>query len=257
MSWTAKVNQAKDHMAQLQNEIKVYFNSHPYSVGAKKDPQTKRLIYYVTGAKELPEKISLISGDIIQNLRSSLDHLVYKLFIVGTNGKTNGRHIYFPIDKDVETYEKEKSRKTEGISDEAKSLIDSVKPYKGGNDTLWQINELNNLDKHRLLVTVGSSFGSLDVGAHMHAMMKKSFPDHDFPSIPLFIKPADILFPLKVGDELFSDSPEAKEIPDMQFRFEIVLNEPGIVEGEPVAEVLRSMIDEVDKLVPLFESLLV
>jgi len=254
MNWTAKIDRAKQHMSELQDEIQFYFDSKPYSVGTKRDPKTKRLIYYVTGVKVIPEKVNLISGDIIQNLRSALDHLAYELFIKESGGTVSGHRVYFPIEKDAQTYENDKNRKTNGISAEAKLLIDSVKPYKGGSDVLWRIHELNNLDKHRLLVTVGSSFGSLDLGAHMHEMMKKSFPGHDFLSIPLFIRPPDILFPLKIGDELFSDAPGAEEIPNMQFQFKILLNEPGIVEGEPVAEALQSMIDEVDKLVPFFES---
>lgn len=254
MNAIRKIDRAKQHLNELQRELKTFFNSHPYRIGTKRDAQTKRLIYYVIEVKDTPDKLSLISGDIIQNLRSALDHLAYELFVKETSGKVSGRHIYFPIEKDAETYKREKGRKTKGISKEAVALIDNLKPYKGGNDILWRIHELNNLDKHRLLVTVGSSFGSFDVGAHMHELIKKSFPNHDFPSIPLFLRPADKLFPLKAGDELFSDAPEAQEIPDMQFRFEILLNEPGVVEGEILTEVLKSMIEEVDKLVPILKS---
>ena len=31
--------------------------------------------------------------------------------------------------------------------------IDALKPYKGGNDALWRIHELDNIDKHRALFT--------------------------------------------------------------------------------------------------------
>lgn len=75
------------------------------------------------------------------------------------------------------------------------------------------------------MVTVGASFGS------------------------------DDLFPLKVGDDLFVDGPNAKPIPDMQFKFDIVLNESGIVEGEPLIKVLQTMIDSIDSLVPMFQTL--
>jgi hypothetical protein len=39
----------------------------------------------------------------------------------------------------------------------------------------------------------------------------------------------------------------------MQFRFEVVLNEKGVVEGQPVITTLESMIKEVEKLIPIFK----
>lgn len=191
---------------------------------------------------------------LIQNLRSALDHLSYDLFVKETKGRLPGRHIYFPIEKDAGTYAKEKGRKILGIATRDQNLIDSTKPYKGGNDILWRISELNNIDKHRLLITVGSSFGSVDIGTLMMKQMKKLSPDLPLPSMSLFIKPADNLFPLKKGDELFTDSPNAEPDADMQFRFEILLNEKRIVDGEILTESLQAMINEVEKLIPVFNS---
>lgn len=251
--WTVKIERAKQNMNELQTEISSFISTHPYSIRTKRNLQTRQLIYYVSEAKDVPQKIALISGDVIQNLRSALDYLAYDLFCNETKGNLPGRHIYFPIEKDKDTYEKEKNRKTDGISIKAKLLIDEVKPYRGGNEILWRIHELNNIDKHRLLITVGSAFRSVDIGAHMHATMKKSVPDQNIPSIHFFVKPANNLFPLKQGHELFIDGPDAVEIPEMQFKFDIVLNEIGILEGEALTEVLHSMIEEVEKLIPTFK----
>jgi hypothetical protein len=254
--WTTKLDRAKQLETELQTEIKTYFDSHPYEVGTKTDSQSQRLIYYVAKADKVPQKLALLTGDVIQNLRSSLDHLAYLLYTMGPGNGTQGNHIYFPIAQDRATYEKEKHRKTAGMSQAAMNLIDSVKPYKSGNDLLWKIHELNRIDKHRLLVTVGSSYRSMDIGAHIHAMMIKEFPDIEIPIKPIFFKPADTLFPLKVGAELFVDEPNAQPIPDMQFRFDVVLNEPGIVEGEYLVDVVHSMVGVVDGLVPTFAPLI-
>jgi len=254
-SWQDKLIRAKQHSRELEVVIKSFFDSQPYKISTKRNPQTRQLIYFVTSANDLPKEIPLITGDIIQNLKSALDHLAYQLFTTETKGKIAGTHIYFPIAKDLQTYESVKNKKTVGIAQPAKDLIDALKPYKGGNDILWRINELNNTDKHRLLITVGSSFGSLDIGAHMGVLMKKLGPGFDIPMPSLFLKPADILFPLKAGDELFIDGPDAQEIPNMQFKFNIVLNEPGIVGGEPLIDVLTQMESEIDKLIPIFDPL--
>ena len=41
---------------------------------------------------------------------------------------------------------------------EAVEAIDKLKPYKGGNDALWRIHELDNVDKHRSLFTLAPDF---------------------------------------------------------------------------------------------------
>lgn len=253
MSWTNKIDRAKQHLEELKIELDKFFKLQPYKISTKRDPQTRRPIYYLTDVKSVPDKIALISGDVIQNLRSALDHLACELFIEENKGAISPKYICFPIEKNLQSYEREKVRKTKGISIEKLKLIDSVKPYKGGNDLLWAIATLNNTDKHRLLITVGSTFESVDIGAQIVDQTRKLMKDNNIPDIPVFIKPADNLFPLKRGDELFEDSPDAEVNPKMQFRFEVVLNEKDVVEGQPVTNTLESMINEVERLIPIFK----
>lgn len=259
MHWTLKINRAKTHLLELQTEIKSFMDSHPYRISTKRDPETKRLIYYVSAVRETPQVISLIAGDIIQNLRSAMDHLAYELFISNGGNETEGRNIYFPIEKDFTTYESEKERKTKGMSKGAKDLIDLVKPYNGGNTILWRIHDFNITDKHRslLLVTLRSEFNSIDIGPHLRESMRKIMPDlADIPTFSLGIKPADSLLPLKIGDELFTDEPDAKELPDMQFRIDvnIVFNDLAITGETSLISALQSMIQEVEKLIPIFKQ---
>jgi hypothetical protein len=98
------------------------------------------------------------AGDIVHNLRSALDHLAHQLVLVGSPGKEPTRRIEFPIAKDFATYEKDKRAKVEGMRQDAIAAIDALKPYKGGNDDLWRIHELDNIDKHRGLFTIGRDY---------------------------------------------------------------------------------------------------
>jgi hypothetical protein len=68
----------------------------------------------------------------------------------------------------------------------------------------------------------------------------------------LFIRPADNLFPLKAGDELFIDAADAEEHKDMQFRFEVAIHEPGLVEGKPVLETCVQFRDRVNGIIEAF-----
>ncbi|HEX6482945.1 MAG TPA: hypothetical protein VF043_29220 [Ktedonobacteraceae bacterium] len=254
--WTSKIGRAKQLKEGLEHALHAFFASQPYKIDTKTDPQSKRLIYHVTKVDEVPDEIALITGDIIQNLRSSLDHLAYQLFTLGPGNGTNGRRIYFPIADTAAEYKQEKKKKTEGMTQQAKGVIDTIKPYRGGNDTLWKIHKLNNIDKHRLLVTVVSSLGSVDLGAHTVAQLRRESSELNFPDWYAFFRPAGPYLPMKVGDELLIDAPDAEPIPTMQFRIQVVIYEPGIVEGEPVLDLLQAMFDSVTSLVPIFAPLL-
>ncbi len=50
---------------------------------------------------------------------------------------------------------KRRSDKLMGMRPAAVRAIDELKPYKGGNDQLWRIHELDIIDKHHALFTVG------------------------------------------------------------------------------------------------------
>lgn len=252
----SKLNRAKELLEELQSAIVEYHKSDPYQVKVKVDRETRRLIYYVSDVKEIPEKIKLLVGDIIQNLRSSLDHLAYRLFIVAGGSSASARHIYFPIAENEATFNSpDIQRKTKGIAQAAVDRIHATKPYGGGNDVLWQIHELNNRDKHRLLLTAGASFGSMDIAAHMREGFKEFFEKTGVILPSIFIEPAEKKFPLGVGDELFVDGPDAKPNPHMNFNFEILLNEPGVVEGKMLLPTMRLMVEEVERVLGSFSDL--
>jgi hypothetical protein len=258
----AKTDRAKKHITDLVAELRAFRDVKPLAIGTKRNPQTRQLIYYVTSIQETPPSIPGILGDILQNLRSALDHLAYQLVLVGTGSAATDAHVYFPIADDIARYENAKrSGQLKGMRPAAVSAIDAVRPYKGGNDTLWRLHRLNNIDKHRVVIlAIGAGFEGFDVGAHLQRQLERSQPDFAskvrgaFP--PMFLKPADRQFPLKGGDELFIDGPDAEPNPAMQFRFDVAFGEPGIVEGEPLLRTVQEMAREVDEIVARFGPLL-
>ena len=205
-----------------------FLNTNPYKVAAKRDPETRRLIYYVASAEDVPTQIADSVGDAVQNLRSARDYLAYQLVAVGQGREGPFTYVYFPVFNSAAEYEAKKMGQVKGMRKNAVEVIDAICPYRGGADALWQLHQLNRIDKHRLLITVGSRFQSFDVGAHMRGQMRQGFPDlPEFPEFRLFLKPADRLCPLKAGDELFSDEPDAEVNQDMSFRLGVALCEPG------------------------------
>lgn len=78
-----KTGRAKKHLTDLQIEISTFLNSNPYEVRGERNPQTGQPFYYITSIRDAPINIAVIAGDVIQNLRSALDHLAWNIMEVG------------------------------------------------------------------------------------------------------------------------------------------------------------------------------
>jgi hypothetical protein len=250
---TLKVKRANEHVAALERELRAFLESGPYRVGAKHDPKTRKLIYYVTAAESVPDCLPLIAGDAIQNLMSALDHLAYQLVCNDTgDAPPNPNWIYFPIADDAAKYETKKRGKIEGASQKTFDAIDALKPYKGGNDLLWVLYRLNNIEKHRLLLAVGSQAAGINLGQLMAGHLSTTFPAEAvaaFESMNVFLNPADKGFPLKPGFELYIGAVDEKPNPKQQFRFDVALSELGIIEGKPLLETVNQLSALVDGIV--------
>ncbi len=154
-----KIKRAKKHLAELEEAASSYRDAYTNV------PLPNQSLGFSQG---LPQFIRLpiihfdmlaIAGDVLHNLRSSLDHVVYNLALIANPNASDEilRKVEFPIGKSLEHYESIRSRKIEGVIEpRAIKFIDTLRPYKGGNDELWRLHETNNIDKHRKLNSVGS-----------------------------------------------------------------------------------------------------
>jgi len=234
-----RMQRAEEHVRNLSALIEAFNKTKPYEVTTKRDPQTRKLIYYVSSIKPMPVGIALLTGDIIQNLRSALDYLAYQLFLA-SGGSGSGEHVYFLIERNASEYRARLPAKVKGMRQPAIDALSALEPYRGGKgEDFWKLHMLNNIDKHRLFVTVGAYFRNIDLWPIMkHHMPAGMFSPDINMSLPM--KPADILCPLKVGDELFIDGPDTEENQNVRFAIDIAIKEPGIMpDGEPLMESLN------------------
>src|SRR6266850_2234417 len=82
-----KVDRAKHHIGELEAACREFLDLRPYVVAVKRDADTRRLIYYIESTRSVPLTISTILGDVLNNLRSALDHLAYQLVCVGNKAE--------------------------------------------------------------------------------------------------------------------------------------------------------------------------
>jgi hypothetical protein len=151
----AKIERAKEHIADLERAINAFDTSKQHTTCTKVDPQTGQIIFYLASMTPIPPKIALIAGDALHNLRSALDYLVVQFYTTGKfrSGMSNITKIRFPIFRTSDSYETKFAGEIEGSDKCVENAIRATKPYKGGNNDLWALHELDIIDKHRMLLT--------------------------------------------------------------------------------------------------------
>lgn len=111
----------------------------------------------------LDPSLPMIVGDCFHNLRSALDHLTYQLALLNGTGRDAASRISFPVYATPKKFKNfVDSRVAKFISTAALREIESLQPYHTSDppeiDALWQLTELDNIDKHRLFIVVAREF---------------------------------------------------------------------------------------------------
>ena len=127
----AKIERAKKHLIELEAEAAKFRDADSNVIGPQKNPETgDRTINHMHPVSVPLASFNILTtaGDVIQNLRSALDHLAYQLVLVaGVEPLKVSTNIGFPIFGSAEIYESAKIRKVQGMRPEAVKSIDSLK----------------------------------------------------------------------------------------------------------------------------------
>jgi len=264
-----KVDRAKKHLSDFEVELRAFLDSEPYKTGTKPDPKIPKAIkYYIVSAADPPLTLAAIAGDVVHNLRSALDHLAFHL--VSVSKSQPGKKTGFPIFENSSEYEAQSHGKVKGMSTAAVEAIDRCKPYKGGNDAMWRLHELDIVDKHKSLFIAGVHVTSfippplLRVGIMKALAAQEGWPinasDAEIGAIPITMPLSGGTCPLEVGHELWVPFDQVPDIPELkeniQFTFDVAFNEAGIINGESILKTLQDMVDLVENLILSFRPLL-
>ena len=135
------------------------------------DGQAKEVIQaYLDDPEKSPIEWSIRIGEIVYNLRSSLDHLVWQLVL--DNGKEPSRKNAFPIILNESNWEKTKRDRLSGVGCKDTKKICRLQPFGGGINLPFDVSAfkrldyLCNVDKHRHLNLVCAFLGGLNPGDH-------------------------------------------------------------------------------------------
>lgn len=139
-----KLARAMEHIEDLEASINAYFAGKWCTVSLSKDANGR--YHLSTTMHGEPQNYRLIVGDAIHNMRVALDFMAVEL--VTLNGK-NGKGVYFPFGTDAASLDGAiKSKNFHKASDRAIALLKATQPYRGGNDLLRALHDLDIQDKH-------------------------------------------------------------------------------------------------------------
>jgi hypothetical protein len=231
-----RIERAKKHLADLEADIAASRDKSKHIVIARGSVPVTGFFQGeppVVKIPRLPVDIFSGAGEVIHDLRSALDHLAYQLAKVGTPSVEPSRKVAFPIAKSAHSYEFIKPDRVAGMRPDAVAFIDALQPYKGGcnGDTLWRINELDNINKHKTHLTV----------AHDYLLVADWMPGD-------YLVPASSTAPFE-GVEGF----DAGVQEDLQLEVEKVFSDP---QRDALLPSLRHFVEYIDKLVGTFLPLL-
>ena len=154
------------HLKVCEAEAIRYFAQQPGEVVTDTDSDPNGRILLNFRAKiPVPDDISMIIGDALQNLRSSLDYLVWEL-VLSANKQPGHGHM-FPICDTPDAFEQAIKRgRLDNVPDEAIAEIKGLQPYhhpadKRAGTPIRVIDDFTNINKHRrLLITVPAAYAS-------------------------------------------------------------------------------------------------
>ena len=153
----AKLRRAEQQIIEMKNESNRLCASIRDSIVREVNEDIDKQAWIYRGeTPNVPIELSITLGEILYNLRSSLDHLVWQLVLA--NGQTPGRYNEFPITTDLQKWQETKGRALKGISQRHEAMIGYLQPYTGGINLpfdvsmLRDLNDLCNTEKHRHLI---------------------------------------------------------------------------------------------------------
>jgi hypothetical protein len=175
-----KVNRASEHIADLN---KLFREQPPFTYVVETNTQTGERATLAKKNEALVKKIAMICGDAAHNLRASLDHAFWDIVSPFATTDAERRRIQFPfVQEAARLDEAVKQRFADRVSQKFFDAIKGLRPYKekGGNELLYLIEELDILDKHRLLIPMA------DYKTLTSAILRAQVPDFPIGSTSRF-----------------------------------------------------------------------
>lgn len=243
-----KIERAKQYIAEFEVLHREWVDAHSHSVIDYCEIDSRNWVWLVDIGYDVPPILAAVAGDIVSNLRTALDYLMNALLGMPEE------EVNFPIRRSAEGYKSQLTQIEGRISEAAMDIFKATEAYPGGNgQALWELHELNNRQKHRLLTPVVNAYNTFTV----------DFKDSSIRAVAQYgggwiIRSAETLFPMKSSTIKFVVTERTWRVHmdmDPQFSICVAFGEDTVAEGQAVLPTLTEFADFVEGTVKPFRPL--
>ncbi|WP_148043110.1 hypothetical protein [Methylocystis hirsuta] len=158
-----KIEQARRHIAEVERLLAEHAASitinpgFPDGYNVPNHPNTIVIPLGSMQIRSVPEVVLATIGDAIHNLRSALDLMAVDM--ARSNNESVDK-VAFPFAESSCKFNKAmEERKFSRCGEKAITIAKKIEPYKGGNNLLFAIHQLDISDKHHMLLPVANGVG--------------------------------------------------------------------------------------------------
>jgi hypothetical protein len=275
-----KLNRALKHLDELDRTVNGFFNgpNKPYAFEAQPRENGAEVDVRIFILKEIPAlDLGIIVGDVIHNLRSALDQLVWVLTVQNKGEIAGGpfewncwwRRVCFPTFSSVHSWKSGSKTPLAGIDPGLVPFFRQEQPFpawEGGKperQSLTLLHDLWNRDKHRSpSLSVANIRGYREtVGRNIGVLLAAAFGPYASP-VPiqvLYQAPGEIEDGQIVVSLRMSHPVEAIHVPNLnldaygRLAIDVAFEQGPPAHGVPVRSTLRDMTHSVEEIVDRFE----
>lgn len=235
----ARLDRADALVAELNIATRAFAATRPYRAVQVGDPNPLNRRFVVEAVEDVPMPIRVRAGEIVHHTRAALDLLVYQLLLnAGVDDERRLRRCAFPIvsahdpanRQHTSDYSAKMKKAVDGIRDDARARIEALQPWRPGNAGIWshlsQVEELDNTQKHRLLLTGVVAFRMRNFVLNDNGVSKL---------IP------EAFFPIEPGRMVIVNGIEPGARFDHNFADDVIFHESGPPSGWPLGHILQNL----------------
>jgi hypothetical protein len=234
-----KIARAQKHLEELKLKVAAVFGPNLYEEFTEPHPDMPEwTVHKVRLTRQVPDDFSEIAGDVVDNLRSALDHAVYGVAVA--SGHSSPKNAYFPFSISKARFETNLKGRCADVPQEIWPIFRACKPYKGGNPAFWALNLVCGTNKHAILVPAVAAVivGGMDVHWTGGVIM---------PTRPMWDS-------TKQEMEMFSTAPGAEFHGKFQIGFSVAFGKIETLEGKNAIPILDKFVELVELVVGRIEA---
>ncbi len=221
----------------IEQEIESWRSLPPYEIVAEDDPTIGKKLLRLRIIRYLPPTLNAAVGSCINSLRTSLDLLASALAIRNGKRPSSSRHFPFAQTATDFMHPDYVAKRKKWLSPADLAIVEAAQPYRGGNDFLYALHQLDILRKHERLMRMEIFVTQFS--------MDQAVADQGFERV----------FPWPGFEEnaLIGRTNIDATSHDLQLEISVLFHETSFFPTQPVIPLLRQLRGTAHSVVQLFE----